>query len=297
MNAAELRNVTKSYGSIRALDGVSFHMREGEVLAVLGPNGAGKTTSVRMMMGLARPDRGTATLFGRDPRRAAVRRACGVMLQTSGVPATLKVAEHLRLFASYYPAPLPVERAIALAGLEGLEERTVGRLSGGQRQRLMFALAIVGDPAVLFLDEPTVGLDVTARRRLWETIRDLADRGRTILLTTHYLEEADSLADRVVLLHRGRVVADDSPDQIKARVPSRRVACRTRVPASVIGQWPGVQRARRNGAGTEIYCAKAEPVVRRLLGEDESLEGLEVGSAGLEAAFLQLTDQDEREAP
>lgn len=296
MAIARIEGVTKRYGRVTALDGVDIALDEGEVLALLGPNGAGKTTTVRLLMGISRPDSGSVRLFGGDPGSLSARRRCGVMLQVSGLPATLRVAEHLELFSAYYPSPLSLPRVMALAGLEGLERRPVSKLSGGQRQRLMFALALVGDPAVLFLDEPTVGLDVTLRRRFWRTIRKLAADGRTILLTTHYLEEADSLADRIVVLNEGRVVAEGAPDLIKSRVPGRRIRCRTRLDADAVSNWPGVQRARREDELLEVLCSDAEDVVRRLLEEDRDLDRLEVAGAGLEDAFLQLTGRVEREA-
>lgn len=296
MTAAELENVTKRYGRITALDGVDLSVRRGEVLAVLGPNGAGKTTTVQLLMGLIRPEAGRARLLDHDPRSLAARRRCGAMLQVSGVPATLRVAEHLKLFASYYPAPLTVPEAIRAAGLEGLERRPVLKLSGGQRQRLMFALALIGNPELLFLDEPTVGLDVTARRRFWQEIRRLAGEGRTILLTTHYLEEADALADRIVVLNRGRIVAQGAPNDIKARTANRRIRCHTRIPADTIRHWEQVQRVRVDAAAVEILTAEAEAVVRRLLDADPHLNGLEVVGAGLEEAFLDLTEDDGQEA-
>jgi len=296
MSAAELVKASKRYGKITALDDVDLTVERGEVLALLGPNGAGKTTTVQLLMGLIRPEAGRARLLGHDPRSLAARRRCGAMLQVSGVPATLRVAEHLKLFASYYPQPLNVREAIRAAGLDGLEARPVLKLSGGQRQRLMFALALIGDPELLFLDEPTVGLDVTARRRFWQVIRRLAGEGRTILLTTHYLEEADALADRIVVLNRGSIVAQGSPSEIKSRTANRRVRCRTRVPTDTVARWEQVQRVRVDAASLEILTAEAEAVVRRLLDADPQLSGLEVAGAGLEEAFLDLTENDGREA-
>lgn len=289
MLPAVLENVTHRYGPVTALDGASFEVRQGEVLAVLGPNGAGKTTAVQALLGLVQPVSGRARVFGRAPDDLEARRRCGVMLQVGGVPATLRVAEHLDLFRSYYPDPLPASRVIRLAGLEGLERRTVGRLSGGQQQRLMFALALCGNPDLLFLDEPTVGLDVSARRGFWRTIRELAAEGRTILLTTHYLEEADALADRVVVLDQGRVVAEGRPEDIKRRVPGRRVRCRTTLDAATVQGWPGVQRVHPDGDAMDILCSDAENVVRQLLAADHALANLRVTGADLEEAFLDLT--------
>jgi ABC-2 type transport system ATP-binding protein len=217
----------------------------------------------------------------------------GVMLQVSKVPETLKVKEHIHLISSYYPHPLSRREVIAAAGLEGLEERLFGKLSGGQRQRVLFALALCGDPDLLFLDEPTVGLDVEARRGFWEQIRARAGAGRTVLLTTHYLEEADALADRIVMLDRGRIVAEGTPAEIKARVLGKRIRCRTRLTLAELAALPGVRDARRLAEDTEILAAEAEPVVRELLARDPSVSGLDIRGAGLEEAFLALTSHEQ----
>jgi len=287
--AAELRQAGKRYGGVSALEGLDLAIRPGEVVALLGPNGAGKTTSVHLLLGLTRPTSGTARLFGHDPRTAAARVRVGAMLQISKVPETLKVKEHLDLVRSYYPRPLPAGEAIEIAGLEGLEERPFGKLSGGQRQRVLFALALAGNPDLLFLDEPTAGLDVEARRGLWSAIRELVKRGRTVLLTTHYLEEADALASRIVLLDRGREVAQGSPAEIKARVQGRRIRCTTRLPLADLLRLPGVASAERHGATVELAVTRAEAVVAELLRRDPDLADLEVLGAGLEEAFLMLT--------
>ena len=218
--AAELRGVTKRYGGITALDAISLAIEPGKVTAVLGPNGAGKTTAVRLLLGLTRPTSGTVRLFDSDPQDLDARRRTGVMLQTAKVPETLRVREHVDLFRSYYTDPMPVDAVLAAAGLTALADRKYGQLSGGQQQRVQFALAICGDPELLFLDEPTVGLDVISRRAFWQEVRRLAQAGRGILLSTHYLEEADALADRVVVLHEGRILADGTPSSLKAMAQS-----------------------------------------------------------------------------
>ncbi len=286
---AELRGVVKRYGAVTALAGLDLEIRRGELVALLGPNGAGKTSAVKLLLGTSAPDSGVARLFGADPRSPAARTRMGAMLQISKVPETLAVAEHLRLFASYYPAPLPLGRVLETAGLEALADRPFGKLSGGERQRLLFALALVGDPELLVLDEPTVGLDVESRRRLWEAIEGFVRRGRSVLLTTHYLEEADALADRVVVIHRGRVLAEGRPAAIKARAAGRRIRCLTSLHPGEIAGWEHVRSARWDGPIVEVLASRAEPVVRELLARDPALAELEVAAASLEEAFLALT--------
>ncbi len=217
------------------------------------------------------------------------------MLQISKVPETLKVREHVELISSYYPHPLPRRDVMAAAGLAGLEERLFGKLSGGQRQRVLFALALCGDPDLLFLDEPTVGLDVESRRVFWGVIEEKAAQGRSVLLTTHYLEEADALADRIVLINRGRIIAEGTPAEIKARAAGRKVRFRTALSLDEIAALPGVQGAWRDGELTELFAAEAEPLVRELLGRDPRLSALEVRGADLEEAFLALTGAEEKE--
>ena len=290
---AALCDVTKRYGNVRALDNISLNIEPGRVTAILGPNGAGKTTAVRLLLGLTHPTSGTATLFGTDPASRSARQRTGVMLQVAKVPDTLTVREHVHLFCSYYPRPLPVDAALSIAGLESVANRKYGYLSGGQRQRVQFALAICGDPELLFLDEPTVGLDVESRRGFWQEIRTLAGRGRTVVLTTHYLEEADALADRIVMLNAGAIVADGSPHVVKARVASRRIRCITALPARLLETLDGVQGVRPDGAATMILTSDAERVARALLERDPSLAGLEITGAGLEDAFLSLTGSAE----
>lgn len=286
---AQLANVTKQFGTLTALDDVSLRLEAGCVTAVLGPNGAGKTTAVKLLMGLTRPTSGHVALFGADPRSIDARRRTGVMLQISKVPETLTVREHVDLFRSYYPAPISIETALAAADLTPVADRRYGALSGGQRQRVLFALAICGNPDLLFLDEPTVGMDVESRRGFWQQIRVLASQGRTIVLTTHYLEEADALADRIVMLSKGAIVADGTPAQIKARAASRRIRCVTAVPSDLLRTITHVQSVRQDGAFVEIFTSDAERVARELLARDTTLSGLEVTGAGLEDAFLTLT--------
>lgn len=286
---AELQRVTKRYGSVTALNGVTLQLAPGQVTALLGPNGAGKTTAVKLLLGLIRPTSGTVALFGADPRSLPARRRTGVMLQIANVPETLTVREHVHLFCSYYPAPLTVEQALIAADLRDVADRRYGTLSGGQKQRVQFALAICGNPELLFLDEPTVGMDVESRRAFWQQVRALAARGRSIVLTTHYLEEADALADRIVVINAGTIVADGSPAQIKARAASRRIRCVTTLSPDTVQHMTHVRGVRRDGASLEILASDAEHVARELLIRDDGLSGLEISGAGLEDAFLALT--------
>jgi ABC-2 type transport system ATP-binding protein len=285
----ELRRAVKRYGAVTALAGIDFAVRPGEVVALLGPNGAGKTTAVQLLLGLARVSAGEARLFGVEPRRLAARLRTGAMLQVSKVPETLKVREHIDLVSSYYSRPLPRREVVAAAGLEGIEDRLFGKLSGGQRQRVLFALALCGDPDLMFLDEPTVGLDVEARRAFWAVIAAKAAQGRSVLLTTHYLEEADALADRIVMIGHGRVIAEGTPAEIKARVVGRKIRCRTSLPLAEVAALAGVRDARRDGELTELLASEAERAVFELLSSDPHLSALEVRGADLEEAFLSLT--------
>ena len=286
---AELTNVSKTYGEVQALRNVSFSVRAGEVVAVLGPNGAGKTTAVSLLLGLLRPTAGAARLFGADPQATETRTRVGAMLQISGVPETVKVREHIELFSSYYPKPLSLKETLQAADLVGLENRLYGKLSGGQKQRLHLALALCGDPDLLFLDEPTTGLDVETRRSLWEQVRGFIASGRTVVLTTHYLEEADALADRIIVINKGELIAEGTPAEIKSRTAGRRIRCVTRVSPDEVRGLAGVTSVTLEGAALEILATEAEPVVLALLQRDPGLRDLEVSGAGLEDAFLALT--------
>ncbi len=290
---ASLAGVTKNYGPVRALNHVDLNVHAGEVVAVLGPNGAGKTTAVKLLLGLASPHAGTVSVFGGDPRTPLNRLRTGAMLQVGRVPETLRVQELIDLFSTYYMKPLPLRETLAAAGLEGIEKRRFGVLSGGQKQRVLFALAICGNPDLLFLDEPTVGLDVEARRILWDEIRLLVARGKTVLLTTHYLQEADALADRIVVIKRGAIIAEGTPAEIKARTAGRRIRCVTRLPIAVVCGLPGVLEVRADRGAFMISTAVAEPVLRELFRRDPEVSEIEVTSAGLEEAFFALTQGNE----
>ncbi len=293
---ARLHGVRKAYRALTALDGVGFSIRRGEVLSVLGANGAGKSTSIAVLLGLVAADAGEAEVLGLAPGDIAARRRIGVMLQSAGIPENALVAELLDLTRSYYPRPRSVADCVAMAGLDGLMARRYGQLSGGQQRRVQFALAICGNPELLFLDEPTTGLDIDARQRMWATIRELVAGGTGVLLTTHYLEEAEALADRVVVLDRGRVVADGAMDDVRARVSQRRIRCLSALDVARVGTWPGVRAASREGARIEVVADATEDVVRRLLAEDAALSELDIRRAGLADAFLELTRDTDREA-
>jgi len=286
---ARLKRVTKRYGTVTALHGIDVELRAGETLALLGPNGAGKTTAIRTLLGIVAPDEGTATLFGRSPRVAKNRERVGAMLQVAGVPATLTVAEHVRLFATYYPRPLLLAETFEIAGLRGLEKRLYGELSGGQKQRVAFALAICGDPDALILDEPTSALDVEARLALWAQIHAYVARGRSVLLTTHDLAEADALAGRIVVLLGGRVVAEGTAAEIKARAGGATIRCTTGLEDTQLLALAGVDRMTRGDGFVRLTTRVPDAVVRALYVSDPTFTLLDVAQTPLEEAFLSLT--------
>ncbi|HLZ23416.1 MAG TPA: ABC transporter ATP-binding protein [Ktedonobacterales bacterium] len=290
--AVELRGVSKRFGSVEALRDVSFSVRRGEVVALLGPNGAGKTTAISIMLGLRQPTTGKARLLGLNPRDRQARSQCGVMLQDSGVPMTLSVRELIELFRGYYPHPLPVARVVEMADLGGKANTRAGTLSGGQRQRLYFALAVCGDPDVLFLDEPTAALDVEARREFWAQVRDFVRSGKTILLTTHYLEEADALADRVLVIARGQLVADATPARLKAQVAGKRLRFMSsqQVDERVFADLP-ISRLEVNAHEVTLLSPEPEAVLRTLFARNILVRDLEVTGATLEEAIIDLTSR------
>jgi ABC-2 type transport system ATP-binding protein len=286
---ARLQAARKAYGAVQALAGIDLGIAAGEVLAVLGPNGAGKSTAIGLLLGLLSPDSGSAELFGADPAHRHARQRIGVMLQQASLPDTLSVRELLALTGSYYPDPHPIELSAKLAGVDDLLDRRYARLSGGQQRRVQFALAICGKPDLLFLDEPTTGLDIEARQAIWAAVRSHTRAGGAVLLTTHYLEEAEALADRVAVIGQGRILAEGSVRDISTRIGHRRIVCTTRLSPSMVEAWPDVRDVRVDGARMEIVTDAAESILRRLLVEDSELHDVEVVRAGLTEAFLQLT--------
>jgi ABC-2 type transport system ATP-binding protein len=290
---AELSGVTKRFGKLTALDALDLKVRPGELLALLGPNGAGKTTAISLLLGLQRPDGGKASLFGISPENIGARRHIGVMMQEAALAPELRVREQIDLVASYYPAPLTPDEAMDVTHTRALANRPYGKLSGGQKRQVQFALAVCGRPKLLFLDEPTVGLDVEARELMWTSLRRLVDRGASILLTTHYIEEAEALADRVVVIAKGREVASGSVNEMRSLVVRSRITCVTSLEPVEVETWPGVGSVSRIERKLSITATNPEAVVRRLLAADEELEELEVRRAGLAEVFTELTQSQE----
>ena len=288
---AELAGVSKRYGSVVALDGLDLDVRRGELLAILGPNGAGKTTAISLLLGLQQPDAGKATLFHQSPQKLEARRQVGVMMQEVTLAEDLRVREHIDLIGHYYPDPLSPEAAMEMTRTTPLADRPYGKLSAGQKRQVQFAVAVCGRPKLLFLDEPTVGLDVQARAVLWETTRSLVRQGSSIVLTTHYLEEAQALADRVVVLAKGRLIASGTVSEMRALVSRKRITCSTTLTFEEIATWPGVESVTRDRELLHITVTDAEEVTRRLVIADPKVRDLEVHRAGLAEAFTELTQE------
>lgn len=287
----ELQKASKRYGKLTALDALDLTVRPGELLAVLGPNGAGKSTAIALCLGLTQPDGGEVRLFGRSPSDIEARRGVGIMMQEVFLAPELRVRELVDLAASYYPQPLATGEVLDLTGTREIAARPYGKLSGGQKRQAQFAVAVCGQPRLLFLDEPTVGLDVQAREALWHTLRVLIQRGCSIVLTTHYLEEAEALADRVVVLAHGHCIANGTVDEIRSVVSRRQIRCATTVSEEIVRQWPEVIQAHRDARHLNITAVDAEAVVQRLFANDPKLRGLEVHQAGLAEAFAELTKE------
>ncbi|QZN85590.1 ABC transporter ATP-binding protein [Cellulomonas sp. C5510] len=286
----EVDHVTRRYGTVTALDDVSLTVGEGELVGLLGPNGAGKSTLLSLLGGLRRPDSGTVRLFGGDPRDPASRTGLGTTPQETGLPSTLRVGEVVDLVAGHYPDPMPRDEVLERFDLTGLARRQTGGLSGGQRRRLAVALSLVGRPRVVLLDEPTTGLDVEARHVLWQALRDYQAGGATVVVTSHYLEEIEALARRVVVIGSGRVLVDDTLPAVLAMAAARRVLIEL-PPADEarVAALPGVLDVRHEGRRTVLLASDADAVVRDLVRADVPFRDLEVRGASLEEAFLALT--------
>jgi ABC-2 type transport system ATP-binding protein len=280
MTAISVRGLRKTYGELEAVRGIDFEVERGEVFGLLGPNGAGKTTTVEILEGYRRRDDGEVEVLGVDPARAGGdwRERIGVVLQSSAMYETLTVTEHLRLFAGYFERARPVDEVVELVGLGEKRDTRVRRLSGGQRRRLDLGLALVGDPDLIFLDEPTTGFDPHARRQAWETLRSLRSLGKTIVLTTHYLDEAERLADRVAVLRRGEIVAVGPPSELIGGMPATEIRYR--------------ENGREVVVETDRPTRTLHELTARALAENRELEGLVVTRPTLEEVYLQLTDEE-----
>lgn len=296
MNAIELQHVSKTFGKVTALSDLSLGIESGELTALLGPNGAGKTTAISLMLGLAAPTGGQVQVLGQNPRQDSVRSHIGSMPQESAIPAALTVREAVSLFASFYPAPLSVDDALALADLQNLAGRRAGALSGGQKRRLAFALAVIGNPEILLIDEPTTGMDAGSRLAFWHAMDHLKASGRTILLTTHYLEEAQRSADRVVVMNAGKILADGTPESLRSQVGGARVMFTSDLVLAEVQRLPGVESAEVDAHGhADIRTRTPELLLGELYARHIPFRELEVTRATLEDAFLNLTSKTNTE--
>ncbi|SFR28006.1 ABC-2 type transport system ATP-binding protein [Lentzea waywayandensis] len=290
--AVALSGLRKRFGEVRAVDGVDLVISPGEVVALLGPNGAGKSTTVDMLLGLSVPDAGEIRVFGKSPRDAVVAGQISAMLQSGALLDDATVAEVVGLIAALHLKPMPVAQALRQAGIADLAGRRCTKLSGGQKQRVRFALALVCEPDLLVLDEPTVAMDVETRRAFWQQMRAYTDTGRTVLFATHYLDEAEEYADRVVLMRSGRIVADGSVAQVRATVSGRTL--RAVVPGAADLDLPGVRAVERRGDQIMLTCSDSDAAVRALLTRYPHAHDIEITALGLEDAFLALTGEDNR---
>jgi ABC-2 type transport system ATP-binding protein len=289
----QIRGLTKAYGPVRAVNGLDLDIVAGEAVALLGPNGAGKSTTIDTLLGLTRPDAGSVLVFGREPADAARSGLVGAMLQSGGLLGQLTVAELVGLTASFYRRPMPVDEVLHRAGIADIAGRRTEGLSGGQSQRVRFALALVPDPELLVLDEPTVGMDVASRRAFWASMREFAAAGRTVLFATHYLEEADAFADRVVLMAHGSVVADGPATAVKALVGGRTIRCT--LPGAdpdLLSALPTVTAVEVHGDAVAVRATDSDAALRALLAQQPSARDIEVAGADLEDAFVALTATD-----
>jgi ABC-2 type transport system ATP-binding protein len=297
-----LDGLTKSFrspqGLVHAVRGIDVSIHRGETVALLGPNGAGKSTTIDMLLGLLPPDAGSVSLFNHTPRQAVDAGLIGAMLQSGELIQYLSVRELLMMMAAIYPAPLGVDEVLEQTGLQAIAGRRTQKLSGGETQRVRFALAIVSNPDLLVLDEPTVAMDVESRHEFWDSMRAFAARGKTVVFATHYLEEADQNADRVVLMARGQIVADGPPTEIKGRVGSRTIrATLADADPGELAALAGVASAERRGEAVVLVCSDSDQAIRALLERFPAARDIEIAGAGLEDAFLALTADPDADAP
>ncbi|MGW5254495.1 ABC transporter ATP-binding protein [Streptomyces sp. NPDC004012] len=291
--------VTKAYGQVRAVDGLTLRLHPGETVALLGPNGAGKSTALDLLLGLKHPDSGSVRVFGTSPREAIVAGRVGTMLQSGGLMDEVTVAETVKLACALHPKPYKVTDVLARAGIDQIADRKVNKLSGGQAQRVRFALATAGANDLIVLDEPTTGMDVSARQAFWATMREQADQGRAVLFATHYLEEADAIADRVLVLHRGRLLADGTAAEIKAKAGARRVSFDLQAPVeeASLRALPCLTSLTVSSSGSgqtvRIQSTDADATVHALYGLGVFPRNLEVAGLGLEQAFVAITEAEE----
>ncbi len=291
-----LASLSKSYGPVLAVDGIDLVIAPGETVALLGPNGAGKSTTIDMILGLAKPDAGSVHVFDMTPADAVRAGAIGAMLQTGQLLRDLTVRELIAMMASLYPNPMAVDDVLSVTGIEDIADRRTQKLSGGQTQRVRSAIALVSNPDLLILDEPTVAMDVEVRREFWTSMREFAARGKTVVFATHYLEEADSYADRIVLMARGRIVADGPATEIKATVGLRTIkATLPDVPIPALTTLTGVQSGERRGEAVVLHCNDSDAAIRALLRDFPAASDISIAGAGLEEAFLLLTGDEKSE--
>ncbi|MEU1185181.1 ABC transporter ATP-binding protein [Streptomyces sp. NPDC005820] len=287
--------VSKAYGEVRAVDGLTLELHPGETVALLGPNGAGKSTTLDLLLGLKQADGGKVTVFGTSPREAIVAGRVGAMLQSGGLMDEVTVGELVGLACALHPKPYKASDVLARAGIAQIASRKVNKLSGGQAQRVRFALATAGDSDLIVLDEPTTGMDVTTRQGFWATMREQADQGRTVLFATHYLEEADAIADRVLVLHRGRLLADGTAAEIKAKAGARRVSfdLEGEIDETALRALPFLTTFDVSGQTVRIQSSDADATVHALYGLGVYPRNLEVAGLGLEQAFVAITAAEE----
>jgi ABC-2 type transport system ATP-binding protein len=291
MNAAiAIESLSFGYNNAKVLDKLSVSVEEGKLTCLLGSNGAGKTTLINLILGRLTNSQGTITLFGKEQNVTQVKMRIGAMLQNSTAPERAKVGELIELFSSYYPNPIGAKNLMEQLDLVAISDKRFGKLSGGQKQLVLLALALCGDPDLLFLDEPSVGMDVEVRRTLWKIIESFKARGKTIVLTTHYLEEADALADRVIVLQQGNMIADGTPEQIKAKFQNKKIKAKTNQSLDWLKSLTGVISATTLGQYVEVISKNTDTTLKQWLENDPTLSDITVVSTDLEQAFLQITN-------